>query len=273
MESEDRTDLEHIRERYTGRASSEWDRLQDTPITRIEYMITRGVLERHLPKTGLILDAGSGPGRYAILLAQQGYRVVMFDLVDEMLRMGRRKIVERNVREHIVGLVEGDISSQPFPESVFDAVVSLGAPLSHLTEANARFDAVQEMVRVVRPGGRVFLTGLTRTAFYRSALYWPDWELFAQLLKPDFRASGVVQGSQLWYTFATDELEGLARSAGLHVLDRVGCEGLAAHLPLEHLEVRMEHVDETTRRLTITTNGSGYDAVLEAAERAVTRGK
>ena len=43
--------------------------------------------------------------------------------------------------------------------------------------------------------------------------------------------------------------------------------------PLEHLEVRMEHVDETTRRLTITTNGSGYDAVLEAAERAVTRGK
>jgi 2-polyprenyl-3-methyl-5-hydroxy-6-metoxy-1,4-benzoquinol methylase len=38
-------------------------------------------LEKHLPKKGLILDAGGGPGRYTIELARSGYDVVLLDLV------------------------------------------------------------------------------------------------------------------------------------------------------------------------------------------------
>ncbi|MCJ7752352.1 MAG: hypothetical protein MUQ65_14900, partial [Armatimonadetes bacterium] len=43
-------------------------------------------------------------------------------------------------------------------------------------------------------------------------------------------------GSQLWYTFEPGELEGMALHAGLDVIERVGCEGLANHLPMDHLE-------------------------------------
>jgi hypothetical protein len=50
------------------------------------------------------------------------------------------------------------------------------------------------------------------------------------------RARGIVHGSHTWYTFAAGELEDLVQSAGLEIVDRVGCEGLAAHLPIEHLE-------------------------------------
>ena len=73
--------LEQIRREYTGKAVSEWERLHSTPIRRIEYLITRYCLNRYLPGKGLVLDAGSGPGRPAVDLAQQGYRVVMFDPV------------------------------------------------------------------------------------------------------------------------------------------------------------------------------------------------
>ena len=73
--------LEQIRQEYTGTVVSEWERLHSKPIRRIEYLINRHCLDRYLPGKGLVLDAGSGPGRHAIDLAQQGYHVVVFDLV------------------------------------------------------------------------------------------------------------------------------------------------------------------------------------------------
>jgi len=240
-------DTDQVKQRYAGRAEQEWERLRSSPITRIEYLITSHILERYLPGAGLVLDAGSGPGRYAIDLARRGYRVVMYDLLLEMLRFGRQKAVESQEQGiAFVGdlaPVGGNIVALPFPPDYFDIVVSLGAPLSHLTDPPARAQAVFELARVARPGGRVLLTGLLRTASYRSMVFWlqhaPD--LFDQILTPQQRAAGILDGSQVWYSFATGELEELMHQAGLRVCERVGCEGLANHLPLENLEVLETH--------------------------------
>jgi SAM-dependent methyltransferase len=153
-----------------------------------------------------------------------------------MLELARVEVAEVGVDAQATSPVEGDVSSLPYPDCVFDGVISLGAPLSHVTESQRRSSAVAEMARVVKPGGVVFVTGLARLAGYRSTVYWRCWELFDQRLDPEVRASGIVHGTHTWYTFATGELEDLVQSAGLEIVDRVGCEGLAAHLPMEHLE-------------------------------------
>ena len=214
--------LQEVRRRYAGKALQEWERLQSTPITRIEYLITRHCLQRHLPGSGLILDAGCGPGRYTIDLAQQGYRVVMFDLVREMLQLGRAKVASSGLGARVTGSVEGDIAALPYAEGAFDAVLCLGAPLSHLTAAQERTRAVNELARVLRPGGTAFLTGIGRLAAYRGAIYWRDWSFFDQYLTAEARASGIAQGSQVWYMFAPAELESLIEDAGLEIVDRVG---------------------------------------------------
>ena len=230
-------DFEHIRQRYAGKATQEWDRLCSTPIRRIEYMVTTHFLNRYLPESGVILDAGSGPGRYAVDLARKGYRVVMFDLLYEMLQLGQQKVAETKMQEKVM-LVEGNIVTLPYKDNSFDAVISLGAPFSHITDSQARSSAVAEIARVVKQGGQVFLTGLVRLACYRGAVFWlkHDPVFFEQIMNADDRACGVVDGSQVWYNFETGELEGLAKCAGLQVIDRVGCEGLANHLPVENLE-------------------------------------
>jgi hypothetical protein len=64
--------VEQVRTRYASRAAEEWERLCSSPVRRIERLITSYCLGRYLPPTGLILDAGSGPGRYAIDLAGKG---------------------------------------------------------------------------------------------------------------------------------------------------------------------------------------------------------
>jgi SAM-dependent methyltransferase len=204
---------------------------------RIEYMITTHFLNRYLPESGLILDAGSGPGRYALDLARKGYRVVIFDLLDEMLLLGQQKVDEANLHEKVMP-VEGNIVSLPYPENRFDAVICLGAPLSHITDSQARSRAIIELARVVKQGGHVFLTGMARLACYRGAAFWLKQhpEFFEQIITTDYRTSGIMDGSQVWYNFTPGELEGLAEVAGLQVIDRVGCEGLANHLPVENLE-------------------------------------
>jgi len=228
--------LDTVRARYAGKASQEWDRLTATPITRIEYLITSHQLQRHLPLSGVILDAGSGPGRYAIDLASRGYRVATFDLLREMLQLGRQKAAQAGVGPRSVTPTEGDLAALPYEDNAFDAVISLGAPLSHITDADIRLRAIAEMARVVKPGQPVFLTVCTRLASYRGIVFWMDLGFFDQVMTPEDRRRGIFDGSQLWYTFMPGELEDLARQVGLEVIDRVGCEGLAGYLPLDHLE-------------------------------------
>jgi ubiquinone/menaquinone biosynthesis C-methylase UbiE len=227
--------LAQVRRRYAGKAMQEWERLRSTPITRIEYAITSHCLRCHLPPGGLILDAGCGPGRYAIDLAQQGYRVIMLDLLSEMLRLGRDRVTQAGLVDRAPAPVEGDISALPYAEGVFDAVLCLGAPLSHLTEAGMRARAVGEMARVAKAGAPIFLTGIARLAATRGAIYWHNWTFFDQFMTAASRASGIAYGSQVWYMFAPRELEALAERAGLEIVDRVGCEGLAGYLPMRHL--------------------------------------
>ncbi|MBI3943779.1 MAG: class I SAM-dependent methyltransferase [Chloroflexi bacterium] len=198
-------------------------------------MITTHCLEQYLPDTGFILDAGSGPGRYAIDLAQRGYRVTMLDLVREMLELGQCKITETGVGKSIT-LTEGNLIALPYADSIFDAVVSLGTPLSHITDSLARSQAITEIARVVKSGGKVLVTGLQRLASFRGAVYWLSEDQLDQTMTVEYRTRGIFDGSQVWYTFAPNELEELIRGAGLHILDRVGCEGLANNLPMNHLE-------------------------------------
>ena len=230
-------DDERVRQRYAGKASQEWERLCSTPITRIEYMITSHVLERYLPKYGVILDAGSGPGRYALDLALKGYRVIMLDIVREMLQFGQQEVRDANFQDKVMQ-VEGSIVSLPYQDNCFDAVICLGAPLSHITDFRARWEAMAEIARVVRPGGRLFMTGMSRLACYRGAVFWlkSHPEFMDQIIDAEKRAGGLIDGSQLWYNFAPGELADLAAWAGLEVIDQIGCEGLANHLPLENLE-------------------------------------
>jgi SAM-dependent methyltransferase len=225
-----------IRQGLAGDPTREWDRLCSTPIARTEYLITSHCLARYLPRAGFILDAGCGPGRYTVDLARRGYQVMMFDLMREYLQFGRAKVREASVEERVSAPIEGDIAALPYADRVFDAVICLGAPLSHLVEGRARSRAVEEMARVTRPGGWVFLTGIGRLAGYRGGIYWAkNWQVFDVTTSAEARTRGIVPGSMIWYTFAAGELESLAQRAGLDIVDRVGCEGLAAYLPMDHL--------------------------------------
>lgn len=107
-----------------------------------------GVLDAALPSDGWCLEIGVGTGRIAIPLAEAGHRMVGVDLSPPMLRRLRAKA------PHAVPVLLADATRLPFPDATFDAAVA--AHVFHLIPA--WLTAITELLRVVRPGGRLLAT-------------------------------------------------------------------------------------------------------------------
>src|SRR5271167_2743804 len=111
-----------------------WDRIFDLVLTG------RGPLDT--------LDAGCGTGFLSFELAARGHRVTGVDFAPAMLAEARRKGAEREIA---VRFEEADAEQLPFPPYSFDLAISRHV-LWTLPHPEA---AIDEWIRVLRPGGRL----------------------------------------------------------------------------------------------------------------------
>ena len=138
---------------YDDYGLEEWKRLVKEPYMKLELDTTIHFLKKYLPKQGLILDAGSGPGRYAIMLAKMGYNIILLDISPKQLEIGKLEIERSGVGSKIKNIIEGTISDlSVFKDGSFDAVLCLGGALSHLIGEPERKRAVSELIRVAKKG-------------------------------------------------------------------------------------------------------------------------
>ena len=140
----------------------ERDRLASGP-GALEFMRTQVLLTRFLtPPPGVVADVGGGPGRYAVWLAERGYRVHLVDPVLLHVEQARTAIAARPGAA-LASANVGDARSLQLPDASADAVLLLG-PLYHLPERADRLQALTEARRVCRPGGVVIVAGISRFA-------------------------------------------------------------------------------------------------------------
>jgi len=90
-----------VKKYYAEKALLEWRRLAKDPYHRLEFETTMHFLRKYLPRKGLLLDAGGGPGRYTIELVRLGYDVTLVDVTPEMLELAERRMHVR--RGHVPG--------------------------------------------------------------------------------------------------------------------------------------------------------------------------
>lgn len=104
-----------------------------------------------------ILDLGCGAGRHLVYLAKQEFEVYGIDISETGLEHARRWLA----RERLVAyLSKSDMTQIPFPDGIFDGLISLYV-IHHNTLENMR-KTVAEIHRVLRPGGLAFLTLLAK---------------------------------------------------------------------------------------------------------------
>jgi ubiquinone/menaquinone biosynthesis C-methylase UbiE len=102
----------------------------------------------------VVLDVACGPGNFsrefARAIGDEGL-VVGIDASRTMLERGARDLLQAGVAN--LGLVRGDATDLPFADETFDAVCCFAA-LHLFTDP---FGGLDEMRRVLRPGGRIAL--------------------------------------------------------------------------------------------------------------------
>ncbi len=222
---------DHIAAMYDADPEREWARMDRH---RTEFHITlRGLAEHLPPPPATVLDCGGGPGRYAIELTRQGYRVTLFDLSAGNLALARGKAAEAGVT--LAGFEQGTaLNLGRFADDSFDAVLLMG-PLYHLLEAAERQQALAEAHRVLRPGGPLFAAFIARFAAHRDcAGRYPDRLLaeagvYAEILRtgrlpPTPDAPAAFSG----YFARPEEAESLIWGAGFELATLLGVEGFVS---------------------------------------------
>lgn len=151
---------EEIRRYYEQGA--EQDRLLKTPQGRLEFLRTKELLARYLPKPpAIILDVGGGPGVYSCWLASSGYVVHLIDPVP--LHIQQAHAASQLITNRIASCTVGDARHLHHESETADVVLLLG-PLYHLLQKEQRLWALQEAYRVLRPGGLIATMVISRFA-------------------------------------------------------------------------------------------------------------
>jgi ArsR family transcriptional regulator len=110
----------------------------------------RGLLG--LVQLGDVLDAGSGDGALAALLAPRARRITCLDRSEKVLAAARQRLGQLPN----VDFAPGDVQSLPFPAERFDQVLAFHV----LTYAEEPARAVSETARVLKRGGHLVITTL-----------------------------------------------------------------------------------------------------------------
>jgi demethylmenaquinone methyltransferase/2-methoxy-6-polyprenyl-1,4-benzoquinol methylase len=136
--------------------ASRYDLMNDLMSAGIHRVWKRFTIEVSAVRPGnRVLDIAGGTGdltaRFSRLVGPEG-QVVLADINDSMLKVGRDKLIDRGVHGNIE-YVQANAERLPFPDHHFD-IVSIAFGLRNVTDKES---ALESMLRVLKPGGRLLI--------------------------------------------------------------------------------------------------------------------
>jgi ubiquinone/menaquinone biosynthesis C-methylase UbiE len=163
---------------------------------------------RKRPKSGRVLDIGTGSGRLAIELARTrgtNFEITGLDVSENMLKKAAENASQAGVSEKLK-LVKGNADNMPFPNDYFDLVISY-ASLHHWARPAM---VLNEARRVVKASGTVIIRDNRRV--YGN----PFWEMFIWILTRFMNKRHRDNWPHAIYaSYTIPEVRGILEKAGL----------------------------------------------------------
>ena len=196
-------------------------RLSRTRHGQLEYCTTMAYIHRYAARGARVLEVGAGTGRYSIALAKEGMDVTAVELAGSNLAVLREN--SRGI-ENITSY-QGDATDlSRFADDSFDVTLSLG-PMYHLFEADDVDRAINEAIRVTRPGGVILFAFISVFAIMYANYFYGNWTAGQ---KENFTVDYKVRHfkEQLFTGYDVTEFEGLFCAKPVDHLTTAGVDGL-----------------------------------------------
>ena len=146
-------------------------RLKRSRHGQLEFRTTMHYIHRYADGHSKVLEIGAGTGRYSVALAREGMDVTAVELVDNNLA-----VLKENSRglENIRSF-RGDATDLGlFADDAFDVTLVFG-PMYHLYEPEEVNRAIDEAVRVTRPGGVLLFAFISVYAIMYANYFYGNW--------------------------------------------------------------------------------------------------
>ncbi|MCR5793907.1 MAG: class I SAM-dependent methyltransferase [Solobacterium sp.] len=188
---------------------------------QLEYFTTMHYIHRYADKGSKILEIGAGTGRYSIALAEEGMDVTAVELVDSNL------IVLRNNSEGLDNIrsFQGDaLDLGRFADHTFDVTLSFG-PMYHLYEKAEADRAIDEAIRVTKPGGVILFAFLSVFGILYANYFQDNWAAGqAENFTDDHQVRHFKE--QLFTGYDITEFEALFQDKPVEWITTAGTDGL-----------------------------------------------
>lgn len=136
-------------------------------------ILQKTVLKRVLRqcKGARVLDCGCGVGRWSSRLIEMGADVIGIDIAKNMVMEANKRQLEQSSYAEAKFLV-ATVASLPFNDSTFDYALSVTVLQRIIDEEEAKKSALQ-ILRVIRPGGKIIILEISTQRKQQSALDFP----------------------------------------------------------------------------------------------------
>jgi SAM-dependent methyltransferase len=199
----------------------DFQRWEESPIQAVDFAVHIHYLQQLIKRGERVLEVGAGAGRFTKELADLTNRIVVADISPAKLQRNQRNGAALGYAQAVVQWCECDMCDlKPhFRDGEFDAVVCYGGPMSYVFDR--RFKAISELVRVTRPGGRLFLSAKSLWGALHAnlpAILQYDPRINREIVETgDLGPTQVALASRFWHAFRADEFRQFVTEAGTTV--------------------------------------------------------
>ena len=198
--SKTRADYNLIADEFSSTRDKPWSELKP-------------LFDYYIKNNESVLDLGCGNGRYLEYMAS-GVKYTGIDFSEKLIELARKKYPEGNFSI-------GDVLKLNFPDNSFNKVFSI-AVLHHIPSYELRLQVFEEIKRVLKPGGVVFLTVWKfhepKEVFNLFKNIFKKLLLLSKLDFMDILEPWGDKTDRYYHWFSKRELTQLAKRAGFNVI-------------------------------------------------------
>lgn len=232
---------------FYNKIAEDYDKEYETISMRLYNEITWSNMKRFLPKnkSAVVLDAGGGTGYWAIRLARYGYKVILTDISDIMMKVAQRKIEKENLQHKIETRIVDIRDLSCFPSEYFDLVIAQGDPVSYCLDAEK---ALRELSRTVKINSHVIISVDNKYSMILRFIRDRSFDKLTKFLRNGIlkqkESPGSLVGNFRFQAFSPEELRSIFKTCGLQVVRIIGKPILTRLIPRESREeILKEHFE------------------------------